>query len=135
MGAMSFEVPDGASIQIIVGKAPPLALFDETGRPREPARKTGIWRTTVKGLVALALLAGGFVVGQHSSGANGSAKLGTAQAAASPAPPAVQHAFPDHALATDPPAPTPAPTPDQVPPPEQPPGAAAPAKNAFGLDN
>jgi hypothetical protein len=146
MSAVSFEVPEGATVQIVVGKAPTLVLPDETGRPRESARKTGIWRNAVKGLVAVALLAGGFAVGQHSSGANGSAKLGTAQAAASPAPPAVQHAFPDHALATDPPGPTPAPTSDQVPrtftqqlqqPPTvaPPPGAAAPAKNAFGLDN
>lgn len=150
MGAMSFEVPDGASIQIIVGKAPPLAMSDETGRPREPARKTSIWRTSVKGLVAVALLVGGFAIGQHSNGANGSAKLGTAQAAASSTPPPVQRAFPDHALATDHPALTPAPTSDQVPPtftqelqqpptvvppPGQPPGSAAPAKSAFGLDN
>jgi hypothetical protein len=150
MGAMSFEVPDGASVQIIVGKAAPLALSDDTGRPREPTRKAGFWRTTLKGLVAVALLAGGYAVGQHSSGANGSARLGTAQAAVTPAPGPVQHAFPDHPLATDHPSPAPAPMSDQVPPtftqqlqqpptvvppPGQPTGAAAPAKNAFGLEN
>ena len=53
MGAMSFEVPDGASVQIIVGKAAPLALSDDTGRPREPTRKAGFWRTTLKGLYSL----------------------------------------------------------------------------------
>ena len=146
MGAMSFEVPDGASVQIVVGKAMPLALSDETGRAQQPARRTGMWRTTMKGLFALALLAAGYAVGQHSSGANRSATLGTAQAAASPAPPPVQHAFPDHPLATDHPSPAPAPTSDLVPPTftqrlqqpptvVPPPGGAAPAKNAFGLEN
>ena len=149
MSAMSFEVPEGASVQIIVGRPPLLALPDETGRPAQPVRQGGFGRTVLTGLVALALLAGGYVIGQHSTGPNGAGGTVTAQAAI-PAPPPVRQAFPDHALAAAPAAAPGAPAsaqvppaftqelyqpPTVVPPPGQASGSAPSARNPFGLEN
>jgi len=147
MSALSFEVPEGASVQIIVGKTPVLALADETAH--EPPRRGRFVRTAAKGLAVLALLAGGYMVGQHSTGGTNRAGETTTAQAAIPTPPPVRQAFPDSALASDQPAVPPAPAPAQVPPaftqelrqpptvvppPGQPPASSVPAKNPFGLE-
>jgi hypothetical protein len=150
MSAMSVELPEGASIQIIVGRPPLLALPDETGRPAQPVRRGGFGRTVLTGLAGLAVLGGGYVIGQHSTGPNGAGGTVTAQAAI-PAPPPVRQSFPDHAGAPAAPAVAPgAPAsaqvppaftqelhlqPTVVPPPGQTSGSAASAKNPFGLEN
>ncbi len=147
MSAMSFEVPEGASVQIFIGKPSLLALPDETGRRDDRPQPHRRHRPVVKVLAAAALLGGGFFVGQHTR-LSPTANVATASfdTAGVRPPPPVDHAFPDHALAAEPPT-TASPQvppalaqqlqqpPTVVPPPGQSATSGDPGKNAFGLEN
>jgi len=145
MGVMSLDVPDGASVLIVVGRAPLLALQDETGwapERSEPRRKS---HPIAKTLVAIALLGGGFVLGQHTR-LSPAADAATSATASLNAPAAVTKTFPDHPLASEAPPASPPQVPPAfaeqlrqrpavVPPPGQPATPGAPGRNAFGLEN
>ena len=142
---MNFEIPDGTQVQVIIGKAPLLALPDGTEAERP---KSSPGRPILMAAIAVLLLAGAFtggrLVGAH--GAHAGVASAT-EAVAHPPPPPVRQGFPDHALA-DPTAGNAAgqvpeafqrelqQQPTVVPPPGKP--AAPPptaGKNGFGLEN
>ena len=115
MGAMSFEVPDGASVQIIVGKAAPLALSDDGPSAgadtksrllADHAERSGGGRFTRWWLRGWPAFEWSERVGQAWNRAGGGNSGAGSRSTA----------FPDHPLATDHPSPAPAPMSDQVPP-------------------
>jgi hypothetical protein len=142
---MNFEIPEGANVHIIIGRAPPLALTDQRVEPPLRPRGRGIIGPALKFASIAVLVIGAFWVGEQRVQAAG-ADTGFA------APPPVNQAFPSAApppsqAAAEPPSPT---TPDQVPPDfqaqlQQPPniqpppgqnsGSANGNQNAFGLSN
>ncbi len=145
MGYMSFEIPEGANVQVIVGNAPVLALPDETigTDQRRAFRRSG--GATLKLLMALLLVGSGVLLGWVAGGHHGEATAALPSAGLS-SPPPVAQAFPAHPPAAAAPARSssaqvpPAFTqqlqqaPTLVPAPGQPP-AGAPQRNAFGLEN
>ncbi|MBN8899709.1 MAG: hypothetical protein J0H57_01640 [Rhodospirillales bacterium] len=147
MGTVIFDVPDDRPVQILIGDGSLGFAADRTRLPGEPMalpRRRRAWLTALGGAAVLAF---GFVLGQHTltSHAEAEAKAATAVNAA---PPPVEQAFPDHALpspnraASSPPPVGKVPAaltqqlakpPKVVPAPGQPQAAAKPAKNPFGL--
>jgi hypothetical protein len=148
MGTMSFDVPDGVTVQVLLGAQQPFALTDESPRTEEPPRRRHRGKLVGKTVFAVALLGVGFVLGQHVRSPGPAA--GTAEAAAAvhvPAP--VTKAFPELPPAAAS-AQVPAPASQQVPsafadqlrqtpavqpPPGRPPQPGGPGTNAFGLEN
>ncbi|MGH7117630.1 MAG: hypothetical protein ACREFP_01300 [Acetobacteraceae bacterium] len=146
---MSFEIPEGANVQIIVGKAPVLALPDETIRSHEQQTRdcrAGVRRVggaALKLLMAMILVGTGLVVGWVAGGHHGEATAALPSGGLPPPPPMAQ-AFPVRPLSPPQAAPSAQipPTftqqlhrpPTVVPPPGQP-SAGAPHRNAFGLEN
>ncbi|HKM61430.1 MAG TPA: hypothetical protein VJY39_02965 [Acidisphaera sp.] len=59
---MQFEIPDGAYIHIVIGKAPPLALTHECGGAQ---RQSTVLRPMIRGAVVVVLLCGAFAVGKQ----------------------------------------------------------------------
>ena len=145
MGYMSFEIPEGANVQIIVSNAPVLALPDETSRADQRAAFRRSGGAALKLLMALLLVGGGVLLG-WVAGAHHAEATAALPSAGLPSPPPVAQAFPVHPPAVAQAAPSP---PAQVPPaftqqlrqaptvvpaPGQPP-VGAPHRNAFGLEN
>jgi hypothetical protein len=142
---MNFEIPEGANVQIFIGRAPQLALTDQREDLGSRPRGRGIIGGTLKFTGLAFLVIGAFWVGEQRVQPAG-ADTGFA------APPPVNQAFPS---VVPPPSqaeaqqPSVAP-PDQVPPsfqaqlqtppdiqppPGQNPAAANGNQNAFGLSN
>lgn len=146
MGTVMFDVPDDRPVQILIGDGSLGFATDRARLPGEPIalpRRRRPWLTALGGAAVLAF---GFVLGQHTITSHAEAEAATA--AANAAPPPVEQAFPDHALvspnpaaaATAPAGKVPAALtqqlakpPNVVPAPGQPQAAAKPAKNPFGL--
>lgn len=142
---MNFEIPEGANVQIFIGRAPQLALTDQRQDPGSRPRGRGIIGGTLKFTGLAFLVIGAFWVGEQRVQPAG-ADTGFA------APPPVNQAFPSEApppsqAAAEPPSPA---TPNQVPPdfqaqlqqppniqppPGQNPSAGNGNQNAFGLSN
>jgi hypothetical protein len=142
---MNFEIPEGANVHIIIGRAPPLVLTDQRAEPPLRPRGRGIIGTTLKFTSIAVLVIGAFWVGEQRVQAAGA---DTGFAAPSP----VNQAFPS---VVPPPSqaeaqrPSVAPPdqfppsfqaqlqtpPDIQPPPGQNPAAANGNQNAFGLSN
>ncbi len=147
METMSLDVPDGVTVQVLLGAQQPLALTDEGVRPEPPRRRGG--KLVGRTVLAVALLAVGFVAGQHIRSPGPA--TGLAEAAATVrVPPAVTKAFPDAppTAAVDVQAPSArasrqVPTAfanqlQQTPAVQPPPGAPSPSgpgPNGFGLDD
>lgn len=147
MATMVIEVPDGRPVHVFVGEvgcaiAPERAQIADD-RAAAPRRRRPLL-TLAGGVAVLAL---GFILGQHTITSHAQAEPETASAV-TPAPPPVQQAFPAQAPA--PPAPAPAAAalsgqmppalaqqlqqpPQVVPPPGQPPAGSQSEQNAFGL--
>lgn len=145
MGYMSFEIPEGTNVQIIVGNAPVLALPDATIRADQRGAFRRAGGAGLKLLIALLLVGGGVFLGWVAGAHHGEATAALPSAGL-PSPPPVAQALPVHPPAAAEAAPSP---PAQVPPaftqqlqqapplvpaPGQPP-AGAPHRNAFGLEN
>jgi hypothetical protein len=142
---MNLEIPDGAQVQVIIGKAPLLALPDGTEAERP---KSSPGRPILMAAIAVLLLAGAFTAGRLVAARGAYTGVASAtEAVPDPPPPPVRQAFPEHAL-TGPPAGNDAgqvpeafqrelqQQPTVVPPPGQP--ATPPptaGKSAFGLEN
>ncbi len=75
---MQFEIPDGAHVHIVIGKAPPLALADQTG---VAMRQATAMRSMIRGAVVAALLCGAFVAGKQFGAVRTVAPAAAAQAA------------------------------------------------------
>ena len=123
---MQLEIPDGAHVHILIGKAPPLALTDQTGSPR-PMTAT---RSLIRGALVAALLCGSFLVGKQF----GPVRTVAAEASTSQsfAPPDSRSAGPGAAPAAVPPEFT-----QQLQRPPTvlpPPGRTPPGKSPFGLE-
>ena len=146
MGTVMFDVPDDRPVQILIGDGSLGFAADRARLPGEPialARRRRPWLTALGGAAVLAF---GFVLGQHTLTSHAAAE-GTTATAVNAAPPPVEQAFPDHALpspnlaaATPPAGQVPAALTQQlakppkvVPAPGQPQAAAKPTKNPFGL--
>jgi hypothetical protein len=131
---MNLEIPDGAQVQVIIGKVPLLALPDGTEAER---LKSSPGRPILVAAIAVLLLAGAFT-GGRLVGAHG-AHTGVASATEAvphPAPPPVRQGFPDHGQVPEAFQHELQQQPTVVPPPGQP--AAPPptaGKSAFGLEN
>ena len=142
MGKMMIEIPDDRTVQVIVGDA---GLAVAPARPQITDKRIVRPRRRRPWLMltgSLAVLAVGFVLGQHTITSHAEAEAQTARTV-NRAPPPVQQAFPAHALPLPkaaaagqvPPALTAqlAQRPHVVPAPGQPQAAAQPQKNPFGL--
>lgn len=147
MGTVMFDVPDDRPVQILIGGGSLGFAADRARLPGEPIalpRRRRPWLTVLGGAAVLAF---GFVLGQHTLTSHAEAEATTATAV-NAAPPPVEQAFPDHTLASpNPSAPPPASAgkvpaaltqqlanpPEVVPAPGQPQAAAEPTKNPFGL--
>jgi len=147
MGTVMFDVPDDRPVQILIGDG---SLGFAADRARLPGERIALPRRRRPWLTALggaAVLAFGFVLGQHTLTSHAEAEATTATAV-NAAPPPVEQAFPDHALVSSNPAAAAtvpagkvpaaltqqlAKPPKVVPAPGQPQAAAEPAKNPFGL--
>ena len=117
---MRLEIPENAQVHIVIGRARPLALPDETGGAR---RRSTIVRPMIRGAVVAALLCGAFVMGKQFGAVR---TIAPAVAAAQPQPDDGQ------AAGSMPPAFT---QQLQQPPVVTPPPARpAPGKSPFGLD-
>ena len=146
MGTMMIEVSDGRPVHVIVGEAS-FAIAPEpariTGERTVAPRRRRPLLTLAGGVAVLAI---GFVVGQHTITSQGQAEAQTASAVN--APPPVEQAFPGRALPLVKPTAAPASSsgqvppaltqqlaqrPQVVPPPGAPQAAAKPAKSPFGL--
>ena len=115
---MQFEIPDGAHVQIVIGKASPLALADETGRARQHGT---LARPMIRAALVGALLCGAFLIGRQF----GPVRTIAPAVAAAPA-------APEHPAAGVPPAfAQQLQQPPIVSPPPAPPRAG---KSPFGLD-
>ena len=147
MGTVMFDVPDDRPVQILIGDGSLGFAADRARLPGEPIalpRRRRPWLTALGGAAVLAF---GFVLGQHTLTSHAEAEATTATAV-NAAPPPVEQAFPDHALVSpNPAAAATAPAgnvpaaltqqlvkpPKVVPAPGQPQAAAKPTKNPFGL--
>ena len=114
---MQLEIPDGAHVHIVIGKASPLALPDET-----VGRRATVMRPMIKGAVLAVLVCGAFVAGRQF----GMVRTITPAVAAAPAASADRRAAgglpPEFAQQL------------QQPPVVTPPPAPPPGRNPFGLD-
>jgi hypothetical protein len=148
MGTVTFEVPDDRPVHIFIGDGA-LAIAAEpprisTERRAVPQRR----RSLLMVAGSLAVLAVGFVLGQHTMASHANAEVQRASTAIPAAPSPAERAFPDHALdapnlatsgapaaAQVPPALSQQLTqpPQVVPPPGQPQAAPPRQKNPFGL--
>lgn len=146
MGTVMFDVPADRPVQILIGDGSLGFAADRArlaGGPVALPRRRRPWLTALGGAAVLAF---GFVLGQHTITSHAEAEAATA--AANAAPPPVEQAFPDHALvspnpaaaATAPAGKVPAALtqqfakpPQVVPAPGQPQATAKPTKNPFGL--
>jgi hypothetical protein len=142
---MNLEIPEGAHIQILIAGSAFPALTDQVQRAPERLERRRSSRPIATTAVAMMLLAGGFLVGQHTRLAPATPAIASASQTLA-GPPPVTKAIPDHALAgpaqPSPTAPMPSALvqqlqapPTVVPPPGQPSVSAPTTKNAFGLDN
>ena len=147
MGTVMFDVPDDRPVQILIGDGSLGFAADRARLPGGPIalpRQRRPWLTVLGGAAVLAF---GFVLGQHTLTSHAEAEATTATAV-NAAPPAVEQAFPDHALVSPNPAAAAtasagnvpaaltqqlAKPPQVVPAPGQPQAAAKPTKNPFGL--
>ena len=117
---MQFEIPDGAHVHIVIGKAPPLALTDETGGIR---RHKTVMRPMIKGAVLAVLVCSAFVAGKQFGTVRTIAPAVAAAPAASAGRPAAGGLPPEFTQQLQqPPIVTP------------PPAPAAPGRNSFGLE-
>ena len=117
---MQFEIPDGAHVQIVIGKTPPLALADQTGVAMRQATAV---RSMIRGAVVAALLCGAFVAGKQFGAVRTVAPAAAAAQAAPNDHPADGSVPPEFAQQLRQP-------PVVVPPPAHPPSGKSP----FGLD-
>ena len=144
---MMFDVPDDRPVHIFIGDG---ALAIAAEPPRLSAEKQVLPRRRRPLLIAagsIAVLAVGFVLGQHTMASHANAELQTASTASPAQPPPVERALPGGApnlapsgapaAAQVPPALTQqlAQPPQVVPPPGQLPTTAQRQKNPFGLGN
>ncbi len=146
MGTMSFDVPEGVTVQVLLGAQQPLALTDDSTRAKPPKRPGG--KLVGRTVLVVALLGGGFLAGQHVR-SSGSVTGVTEAAATVRVPPAVTRAFPEPPPPTAANVPSPAPASQQVPsaftdqlqqtpavqPPPGPPPSGGVGANGFGLEN
>ena len=145
MGKMMFDVPDDQPVHIFIGDG---ALAIAAEPPRPSAERQVLPRRRRPLLIAagsIAVLAVGFVLGQHSMASHANAEVQTASTANPAQPPPVERAFRDRApnfAATGAPAAAQVPSamtqqlaqpPQVVPPPGQLPTTAQQQKNPFGL--
>ncbi len=62
---MNLEIPEGANIQIIIGRAPPLALSDQRGDTPVRTRSRGLLGTTLKFAGIAVVIFGAFWAGEQ----------------------------------------------------------------------
>ena len=148
MSTMIFEVPDDRPVHIFIGDGA-LAIAAEPPRISTEGRAAPRRRRPLlMAAGSIAVLAVGFVLGQHTMASHANATVQTASTANPAAPSPMERAFPDRALDAPNLAPTGAPAaaqvppaltqqlaqpPQVVPPPGQPQGALPEHKNPFGL--
>ena len=158
---MTFDVPEGTTVQIFIGAAPLAPIQNIPGMDPPPALplETRRRRPLIKGVAIAGLAFVAFVVGQNTAPRRnvlmmaGNASVPPASATPSPAVPRYEHAFPLRALTPEPSQPLPAggPATDQVPqaftqqlqqrptitpsPGSPPPSAANAGAKPFGLED
>ena len=128
MGTVMFDVPDDRPVQILIGDGSLGFAADRARLPGGPIalpRQRRPWLTVLGGAAVLAF---GFVLGQHTLTSHAEAEVKTATAV-NPAPPATALAGKVPAALTQ----QLAKPPQVVPAPGHPQAAAGPAKNPFGL--